>query len=57
MGDLGNKIQLGDKGGLMDLIDFSVVRFGRYWKLRRLWDILEIWEIGEILEIGEIWNI
>ena len=35
----------------MDLIDFSVVRFG---KLRRLWDI---WEIGKILEIGEIWNI
>ena len=38
----------------MDLIDFSVVRFG---KLRRLWDIQEIGEIGETLEIGEIWNI
>ena len=38
----------------MDLIDFSVVRFG---KLRRLWDNWEIGEIGQNLEIGEIWNI
>jgi len=50
LGALGNKIQLGDYRGLMDLIDFSVVRFG---KLRRLWDIWEIGEIGEVfLRLG-----